>query len=286
MQTATNLSQKHNCSQKHTLTIRDRRILRLKRTRLMDIPQNNGDCEIDLVRMPEGLREACRLVHDQYVKIGLIDEQPGGLWVTPYQINPDSRAVIALVRVNGEPISTATLVQDCDIGLPSERLYPEEIGRLKNRGRRVVEITSLAAKSCRQGPNAFLNIFKWIGVYSVLSGYEDMVISVNPKHASFYEDILLFKPIGPLKYYPGLKNAPAVLEWTDLTTMHKRMKEAYDDMPDFANLYRFFAGKNQSFLKYMKNRIESEDVITPKHSWESVINVLDHKYGRESIQGS
>jgi len=237
------------------ISISDKRILRLRRTKLLELP-GNGDFELKLVSSPKGLKEACRLVHDRYVEIGLIDIQKNGIWMTPYQLNPSSRAVIGIMRVKGVPICTATLVCDSDIGIPSERLYPEEIAKLKRQNRRVVEITCLAAKPCREASNAFLHIFKLIGVYAIALGHEDMVISVHPRHARFYEDIFLFERIGPLKYYPGLKDAPAVLERQDLTTFVRRLRDTYKDLPSYANLYEFFLGKNESFLNKMKRLIK------------------------------
>jgi len=242
---------------KTSVSIRDKRILRLRRTRLLEMP-GDGDFELKLVSSPKGLREACRLVHDRYVEIGLIDKQKNGIWMTPYQLNPNSRAVIGIMRVKGVPICTATLVCDSEIGIPSERLYPEEIAKLKKQNRRVVEITCLAAKPCREASNAFLHIFKLIGVYAIALGHEDMVISVHPRHARFYEDIFLFEKMGPLKYYPGLKDAPAVLERQDLTTFVKRLRDAYKDLPSYANLYEFFLGKNESFLNKMKKLIKED----------------------------
>ncbi len=248
------------------LSISDKRMLRLRRTRLLELP-GNGDFELKLVSSPKGLREACKLVHDRYVEIGLIDRQKDGIWITPYQLNPNSRAVIGLLRVKGRPICTATLVCDSEIGIPSERLYPKEISELKKLGRRVVEITCLAARPCPEASNAFLYIFKLIGVYALALGHEDMVISVHPRHARFYEDIFLFERIGPLKYYPGLKDAPAVLERQDLTSFVERLKEAYGDLPSYANLYEFFLGKNESFLKEMRMLVKRGVKTPTKKTW-------------------
>jgi len=273
MQALGNINNKFNCRKAHTVSLQDKRILRLKRTKLTQTPAE-GKYSIKLVKSPEGLREACKLVHDRYLDIGLINRQESGLWITPYQINPDSKAVIALMRINNKPIATATLVQDSpNLGLPSDKIYPDEINKLRAKNRKIVEITSLAAKPCKEAVNAFLHVFKWLGVYSIVKGYDDMVISVHPKHAPFYEDILLFERIGDLKYYPGLKEAPAYLEWTDLQTLPERMKAAYADLPDFANLYKFFAGKDKEFLKRMETMVETEEMCPPKDSWEHLMHV-------------
>jgi len=273
MQALGNINSRPKCRKAHTVSLQNKRILRLKRTKLTQTPAE-GKYSIKLVKSPEGLREACKLVHDRYSEIGLINKQESGLWITPYQINPDSKAVIALMRIDGEPIATATLVQDSpNLGLPSDKIYPEEINKLRAKNRKIVEITSLAAKPCKEAVNAFLHVFKWLGVYSIVKGYDDMVISVHPKHAPFYEDILLFERIGGLKYYPGLKEAPAYLERTDLQTLPERMREAYADLPDFANLYVFFGGKDMNFVKKMKEMVEKEDMCPPKDSWEHLMHV-------------
>ncbi len=273
MQALGNINTNIECRKKKTISIQDKRILRLKRTKLTQTPAE-GRYSIKLVKSPEGLREACKLVHDRYCEIGLINPQEGGLWITPYQMNPDSRAVIALMRINGEPIATATLVQDSpNLGLPSDKIYSKEINKLRSKNRSIVEITSLAAKPCKDAVNAFLHVFKWLGVYAIVKGYDDMIISVHPKHAPFYEDILLFSRIGGLKYYPGLKEAPAYLEWTDLQTLPDRMREAYADLPDFANLYRFFGGNDMEFVYKMKEMVEKEDMCPPKDSWEHLKHI-------------
>ncbi len=258
------------------LSISDRRLLRLRRTGLLDLPAG-GNYELGFVKTTSGFVEACRLVHDRYMEMGLIDKQVSGLWITPYHLNKDSKAVVGIMRIYGRAVSSATLVQDSDIGLPSERVYPKEIAKLKEDGRRVVEITSLAAAPCREAPNAFLYALKLLGVYAVALGCEDLVISIHPKHARFYEDIFLFEPLGPVREYPGLKNAPAQLERQDLTTFVSRLKAAYQHFPGFANLYEFYLGKNESFLNKIRQLI-AENKLTPiTENWPSGMLIgVDH----------
>jgi len=45
-----------------------------------------------------------------------------------------------------------------------------------------------------------------------------MCITMNPRHATYYERCLIFKPLGELKAYPSVLDNPALAKRVDLST--------------------------------------------------------------------
>ncbi len=199
-------------------------------------------------RRREDFEDAFALLYQRYYGAGLIPENSARLYLTPYQALPKSRICVARSRETGEIMSTATLVLDSELGLPSDFIYKEEIDILRREGRRLAEFTCLAAKN-NYSPfhhhNGLFYVFRLLYRYAVSMGVTDIVISINRKHSFFYEKILLFRPLGPEKVYHKLQNAPAVLEHLDLTTAKERFRKAYEDFEEGQAFYSFFAERGQ-----------------------------------------
>ncbi len=188
----------------------------------------------------EDFFEAFNLLYRRYYEVGLLPSLPEKIFFTPYQAFPSSRVCIARDRKTGRVTSTATLVLDSELGLPSDALYKDIIDKLRKDGRILAEFTCLAAETDIYSRNGLFYIFRLLYKYAAQNGVTDLVISVHPKHSTFYELTLLFERIGPLRYYPHLVNAPAYLERLELITAQKRYKKAYLSFEEGKIIVDFF----------------------------------------------
>ncbi|WP_041434593.1 N-acyl amino acid synthase FeeM domain-containing protein [Thermodesulfatator indicus] len=180
----------------------------------------------------EDFLKAFSLVYRRYLNYRLIKTNEKELFYTPYQALPDSRVCISYHKLTGQITSTATVVLDSELGLPSDSTYKAELDALRAKGRKLAEITCLAAERDLCYRNGILFVFRLLYRYARLKGATDFVISIHPKHRDFYEKIFLFEPIGEVKYYQNLYNAPAVLEKLDLTTVKERFYKVYGEFPE------------------------------------------------------
>ncbi len=218
-----------------------RRTIRLRRSRLTEVSQSR-DYAIKTATSREEWIEAFSLAHDRYVELGYMDTDSSGIRLRIQNILPSTRVFTA--KYQGRVVATATLIIDSPLGLPADDIYKKELDALRNKGRLISEGSSLVTAKEFKCSNIFMLLFKVVYAYAEYAQIDDICIAVNPKHTRFYEDILLFDPVGELKYFPSVKDAPAILEHIDLRMASGRFAEIYD-MEDFdCDLYTFFFTAN------------------------------------------
>lgn len=173
--------------------------------------------EFGLATVPDAFDGAFRLVHDQYVARGYIAPQASGRRLVIHNILPATKVFVA--RGEERVVGTVTLIPDSPIGLPMEEIYRREVADLRDRGRRLAEVSSLAIHPAFQPEGlAFLGrLVRLVGVYAVeFQRLDDLCIAVNPRHAGFYKRFFRFEPLGRLKRYAKVNGAPAVALRLDL----------------------------------------------------------------------
>lgn len=173
---------------------------------------------------------ALRLVHDAYVRTGLIEPNPYGVRATPYHLLPTTTIFVAECECR-RVISTMSLVGDGELGLPMETVYAPEIDQRRRAGKRMAEVSCLAADPAQLGcgMEVFIHLCRLMTVFAISKGYDELVIAVHPRHAKFYQRMLAFRIFGELREYPSVKDHPAVALYLDLHNMQR--------LP--AKLYRF-----------------------------------------------
>ena len=163
-----------------------------------------------LARSQSEREAAFRLVHDSYVRSGLIAPKAHGLRVTPYHLLPSTGVFLA--QHGSQAICTISLIADSELGIPMETIYGEEVAALREAGIRFAEVSSLADRRSdleRFFP-VFLRLIQMLCPYSRTHGIDQLLIAVHPKHARFYERYFKFQVFGGLKSYPQVQNRPAV----------------------------------------------------------------------------
>ncbi|HOX05643.1 MAG TPA: radical SAM protein [Planctomycetota bacterium] len=183
--------------------------------------------------------KAWGLVYRQYLEKEYARPNSRRLWYGPHDVLPETTTL--LVERSGEPVATLTLVPDSPQGLPADGLYGGELAAMRARGRRPCEITSLASVEpdlCR-GMEIMKHLFKLAYLTARrLTGSTDLLITVNPRHVSFYRRILLMEQQGEERACPRVNSAPAVLLGLDLATAEPRYAARYGRQS--GSFYRFF----------------------------------------------
>ncbi|OAG27979.1 N-acyl amino acid synthase FeeM domain-containing protein [Thermodesulfatator autotrophicus] len=204
------------------------------------------------------------LVYDRYLKSGYIKPNEKKLFYTPYQALPDSRVCFAYNPSDKRILSTATIVIDSELGLPSDSIYKKEIDNLRSKGRKLAEISCLAAKHDIHYRNGIFSIFRLIYRYACQKGVTDFIISIRPKHKKFYEEILLFKQIGQEKPHKSYFNTLVVLERLDLTVGYEYFYKIYNEFPEGKIFADFFV-----HIDYLDDILELSKVrnMSAKDFW-------------------
>lgn len=124
--------------------------------------------------------------------------------------------VTLLAYSNEELIGTMTLGVDSESGLSVDQTYRTEVNALRRQGRRVSEITKLAAENTTSSKRILAALIHITFIYArYVHERTDFLIEINPKHANYYEKRLGFRRLGKEQICERV-NAPACLMHIDL----------------------------------------------------------------------
>lgn len=113
--------------------------------------------------------------------------------------------------LDGELVATMTASRDSSAGLLADKLYADEMAMLRKPARVICEVTRLAVDSEGNDPEILKSLFRSTYQYAkAVFGVTDVVIEVNPRHATYYRREFGFSQVGDLRNCPRV-NAPAVL---------------------------------------------------------------------------
>ena len=219
--------------------IRNNRYVRIKCAALL-VPHfdKSKQFSCDIAQTGNELNQAFSLVYKEYFRTGYVKKAtPSKMLVNIYNLLPTT--IVWIVKINYTVVSTLTQIFDSSFGLPLDEVYEKELNELRLEGRRMVEISALAISRKYRWQNAYMPLFRNM-LHDVLScEVTDLCIAINPKHRTFYKDILLFEDIGGEKYYPKV-NAQSVALRLDLTTAEKRFEQVYGRIKPESNLHHYF----------------------------------------------
>lgn len=118
-----------------------------------------------------------------------------------------------------ELTATLTLVRDSVDGLQTETLYAHELARLRRPGRMLCEVARLAVDPDYSCPRLLRALFAGAFEHGRdCFAASDVVIGVNPRHATYYQRRMGFRQIGARRHYPRV-DAPVVLLHQTLVEM-------------------------------------------------------------------
>jgi hypothetical protein len=167
--------------------------------------------------------KAYELVYDVYQEQGYAKPSRSGRWVGIHHAHPET--ITVTVERRDEMVGTLSIVPDSPLGLPADELYADRLAGMRQSGRRLSEIVSLAVSET--GKNCQLVVLH-LCMFAYLVSREvqqatDMVITINPHHRRYYERRMHFVPAGRERTYGKVEGAPAVLLRCDLNN-HVRIQ--------------------------------------------------------------
>jgi hypothetical protein len=225
-----------------------RRVAALKRCRLFS---ENDPVTVKQAETQEELEAAYRLVHQSYVEAGYMDPHPSGLRVRAFEVLPQTATFIAVE--NGEVIGTISLIVDSPLGLPMEESYREEVNALRAQGRKIAEVSSLAVAKGSRNLGIFVRLCKYMTLFAISVGVEDLCIAISPEHAPFFKEVYLFETMGEVRSYSSAKEDPVVALRLDLNTFPALCRAAYHGVDADANFYNYMFVYQPEWVKYPHN---------------------------------
>ncbi len=150
--------------------------------------------------------------------------------------------------MDDDVVGTITLGVDSPNGLAADNIFRDEINTLRRvPGTKLCELTKLAFEADVPSKPMLAALFHIVFIY----GYHehactDLLIEVNPRHRRFYQAMLGFRPIGPLKTNSSVA-APAQLMWLRVEDIRSQIDEQAGRMHDERNrsLYPFFFSRRE-----------------------------------------
>ena len=188
-----------------------------------DISVTAGDVRIKLACSSEEQAAADRLLAMRYAWRGYsVDNKPG-------EQSSDKRVSLnyftLLAYREDKTVGTLTVGVDGGNGLLVDEANREMVDGLRQAGRRVVELRRLAVRDAVGMKVVLAHLFR--AAYFVgreVHDATDVLIEVNPRHASFYRRIFGFVRMGD-EWICARVNAPAVLLWLDIASLDRKLND-------------------------------------------------------------
>ena len=134
-----------------------------------------------------------------------------------------SDSVTLVASEQGGVVGTMTIGFDGPQGLLADDLFLDKIDRVRGEGREVCEFTKLAMDSVKRSKQTLASLFHVAFIVARrIRGADDLLIEVNPRHVSYYQQMLGFEAISDARINRRV-NAPAVLLSLDLAWAHEQI---------------------------------------------------------------
>ena len=231
-----------------------RREIRLRKTRAMLNNPLDLAVNYSIAREQGTVEEAFHLVYDAYVKVGLQAENEARIRFTKYHVIPSTKVFVAVFRPellkadferervndNKRVVGTLTLVRDSSLGIPMESVCAPEIQAMRQQGSRFAEVIALAIDPEFRKHNVIMYLYRIMFEYARLKGLTDICCAVTRRHIQFYQDILLFRPIGEIKAYEAGNNLDVQGHVLNIEHAYGDSKATYSTEGFDANVHDFF----------------------------------------------
>ncbi len=183
--------------------------------------------------------QAFSVTYACYRQARLILPRAEELWFTPFQALPGSRTVLAFAP-GQKPSTTGSIVFDSvEFGLPADLVYRERLNQLRRKGRYLVECVAFASIAEKRAATELFHVFRVLYHYALHQGATDLIWCVRPEEAGFFERVLLFRRLGPLRLYTRYHSGYVVLMHLDLQDLPRVYAQVFNRLPFNQNLYFF-----------------------------------------------
>ena len=186
---------------------------------------STADVCVKLVCCSDDQAAADRLVALHYASRGYVTDRERN---DPFSNQGLLAACLTFLACRGpQKVGTLTIGLDHGRGLLAGEANRESVDGLRRAGRRVAELRRLAVHDPVDGKAVLAHLFR--AVYCagrLVHGATNVLIEVNPRHASFYARIFGFVRLGE-EMICARVNAPAVLMRLDIAELDCRLSHLF-----------------------------------------------------------
>ncbi len=154
---------------------------------------------------------AFRFLHDRYVETGAMTPEPSGRRLNLHNLLPSTKVFLA--RAGGRVVGTMTMVEDSRLGLPMDEAFGAELGRLRDRGRRLAEAASLTIDPGwrASGVAILVRLFRLVMLCATrIAHADDLCFVVHPRYGAFYGRLFPFQRFRRTATYRRMANRPVI----------------------------------------------------------------------------
>ena len=143
-----------------------------------------------------------------------------------HEVPTAGRCVTFTASSKGELVGTLSLTVDSPTGLASDHTFKEELDEFrKMKGTKICELTKFAFDTRQPSPDLLASLFHIIFIYGTHKyNCTDLLIEVAPRHRRFYEVMLGFKQVGPVKVNDAV-NSRSHLMWLKTSDIRRLIDE-------------------------------------------------------------
>jgi len=191
----------------------------------------------------QDLESAYALVCEVFLEKGYINPMQGGVRLRSFEAVPEMATFVA--EIDGRIVGVMSIVPDSPgLGLPSDKAFHDDLGRLRAAGRKVAEVTNLAILKDYRNSGVFMSLAQPIVAHAMSAGYDDIFIAISPGHAGFFEEVLQFEPWGDARDYSHEKADTVEGKRWDLHALEGLLIAADRQLGDAAFLHKHFFSQN------------------------------------------
>lgn len=171
---------------------------------------DNSEITICSVSCLDDFLDSMRLLHDSYLKNGLINRQQGDLIFTQQFFSSGNK--LFTVKSDRKKIGTIAIFKKEKNKIPAENVFPDLIKKNSIYNLKSAEIGSLSICQEFRLTSVLKKMYLATMLYAVAKyGVEHFYIQVDEHKRKFYQDILLFQQVGECRSHPSYKQRQAAL---------------------------------------------------------------------------
>ncbi|PCJ59512.1 MAG: hypothetical protein COA79_10725 [Planctomycetota bacterium] len=209
---------------------------------------NADEYTVKLATTQDHLKQAYHLTYQTYLEKGYVAKNTSKMWVPEWSKNNDSAVIIVLK--NEKVVGTLTAGFGSNTILPADTIFNDELNIFRNQNENIAEVMSLSLLPNMKDSKLIINnlINTLFILCQNIKKVDRLVITVNPRHKTFYIKKVLFKLLGKCKSYDKVKGAPAELLTLDFKDYNHSINEhRIGNKPD-RTIYKYFADKSKERL--------------------------------------
>ncbi|MDY7009771.1 MAG: GNAT family N-acetyltransferase [Planctomycetota bacterium] len=226
----------------------DRRMDLLKRAGLFE--NNTHGAKIFRATTLDDLIEAYRLTHDVFVRQGYILPDETGIRVRPFEALPDTATFIA--KAGEEVVGvTSVVIDNPELGLPTDKAFKAEVGLLRRRGRKICEGTNWLVADSHRNSAVMTELMRCCFAHARAAGCTDFIGAVSPGHAKFYK-LLGFEQVGDVRSYSEEIEDPVVVVRFDLSALSKVLEDIMDGQDETELFLKRYYVDDNPYMRYVR----------------------------------